>query len=435
MNRLEEYEQLHKELMETPMELEYTVTRAKARLKKRKHLKRIIMIPASTLLSIFLIFMISVNVSPQFASACEKIPIIGDLAQAVQFSDTLSKAVENEYYQTVDITKSQDGVTLNVKYLMADEENLCIFYTISSKQGGHYFYDPKVYTTDGKDLEGVIGNTGTKEDLRIKTINFSKTKMPKQLVLDGDVVKITDKFQKVSSFKVELNIDQSKIVKTQELEVNKSFMIGNQKFMVEKAFISPLALKLQLSQTSSNKKTLNVLNFYVIDEKNRQYGFPYSTGSKTGSSLTFYTGSPYFEDVKQLTMVVEGASFSGKDDARIEVDLNNKKASNLPEFAELVGVVNKNGVRNVTIGVNTKGLLLQSLVSDEYYGKNGEKYHISTTQATQDAYTRGNGNENTYASHVTETYDLDKENNDTIYLIPNYTSIEKLETPLKIDIK
>lgn len=57
--------------------------------------------------------------------------------------------------------------------------------------------------------------------------------------------------------------------------------------------------------------------------------------------MTFYAGSPYYEEVKELTLTVEGAVFCDKEESTVEVDLKNKKVKNLPDFVVLVDVNTK----------------------------------------------------------------------------------------------
>ena len=64
MNRKEEYEALLEQLQDVPPELEYTVQRAAARVRKRRRTARFIALPTGTLLGIFTAFVLMVNLVP-----------------------------------------------------------------------------------------------------------------------------------------------------------------------------------------------------------------------------------------------------------------------------------------------------------------------------------------------------------------------------------
>ena len=95
MNRNEEYNTLLRELDQTPPELEYTVTRAKARA-RRHQARRWVGVPVGTLAGAFAAFVLLVNTVPTFALACSHVPVLGDLAAAVDWSGSLSRAVEHD---------------------------------------------------------------------------------------------------------------------------------------------------------------------------------------------------------------------------------------------------------------------------------------------------------------------------------------------------
>lgn len=96
MNRNEEYRRLKDELANMPPELEYTFSRAQARLQQAKR-RRWLRIPAISLASLFLVFVVLVNTMTSFALAVGRLPLIGELARAVAFSPSLTAALKNDY--------------------------------------------------------------------------------------------------------------------------------------------------------------------------------------------------------------------------------------------------------------------------------------------------------------------------------------------------
>lgn len=97
MNRNNEYDKLLYELENTPLKLDFTLERARAKKMahdKRHRLKKAIFIPLLTIIAVFAIFSALVNFYSPFAETCNKIPVVSDLAETVA-SPTLRSSVKN----------------------------------------------------------------------------------------------------------------------------------------------------------------------------------------------------------------------------------------------------------------------------------------------------------------------------------------------------
>lgn len=91
---------------------------------------------AAVALGVTAMFVLLVNSSVSFALAASRVPIIGALVEAVVLDPSLKAAVLHEYVQLVDETYAEDGITLEVEYLIADPKNLSIFYRVYDETGG-----------------------------------------------------------------------------------------------------------------------------------------------------------------------------------------------------------------------------------------------------------------------------------------------------------
>ena len=134
MNRNEEYNTLLRELDQTPPELEYTVTRAKARA-RRHQARRWVGVPVGTLAGAFAAFVLLVNTVPTFALACSHVPVLGDLAAAVDWSGSLSRAVEHDYVQVIGQSQTKDGITMAVEYVIVDQQQVNLFVCVENEDG------------------------------------------------------------------------------------------------------------------------------------------------------------------------------------------------------------------------------------------------------------------------------------------------------------
>lgn len=130
MNRKEELNALLKEFNSDDSFENSAFEKAEKKLKKRKYFYK----PMSFAASFILFFVVLVNFSAPVAYGFSKIPLIRDLAKAVTFSPSLSKAVENEYMQKVEQSEKKKGIYASVDYIIVDQKNVNIFFhTESSK--------------------------------------------------------------------------------------------------------------------------------------------------------------------------------------------------------------------------------------------------------------------------------------------------------------
>lgn len=421
MNRFEEMKQLKDEIETYPAELDNVVLHARKRMKRRKHLQLFFYGPTVMLVTVLVLFVASVNMFPKFALACDKIPVLEEFVKVVCFSETITTALENKYYQEVDYKKTQNGVTLEIKYLIADERSVCVFYKIMSKEKGDYYFQPELYNTVGDKINGYVSFTGTQGKYKLIEIYFKDKKLPEKILLSGEIKSAFDN-KSVTEMSSEIQIDQSKIAPSKEIEINKEFILGQEKYKIEKAVMSPLSLQFVVVGDSGNRKRLSSLDFYVQDENGRKYELNRMEVNELGSRLNYYTGSPYFNKTKELTMIIAGASFGAGRETEIAVDLLNKKASNLPDFVELKDISYENQGTTLTFTVQNSSLSHEQFLPDEYKDETGKEYKVDEMERFY----------NDKQESVLEKIKLTENTSNIIYFQPVYTSILKLSQPIRV---
>ena len=134
MDRMEEYRALQRELEQTPAALEGTLQRARARQRRERRGWRAFGASFGGVAAVFALFVVLVNVSGPFAAACESIPILKDLAAAVSFSHSLSSAVDHGYVQTIGQSQSDNGVTVDLEYMMLDGGQIVFFGRVDAPE-------------------------------------------------------------------------------------------------------------------------------------------------------------------------------------------------------------------------------------------------------------------------------------------------------------
>ena len=141
--RMSEYENMINELeAAVPAELESVWDRASAREKKHRTVMRFVK-PAASIAAVFACFVLSVNFITPVAQAYSKIPVLKDLAAAVDFSGSLSRAVENNYVQPIGLSQTKNGIKADIDYVIVDQKQVNIFYRLEYETGGEI----------GKDIE------------------------------------------------------------------------------------------------------------------------------------------------------------------------------------------------------------------------------------------------------------------------------------------
>ena len=153
MNRKEEYWALIRELDTVPDALEGAVDRARVRARRSRTGRRW-GIPLGSLAGAAAAFVLLVNCSTPFAVACKGVPIIRELAEAVSFEPSLKAALEHDYMQPVIQTQTKDGVTASIQYLIVDQNNLNVFYTLRSDGDTQLEAHPELLDPDGERLDG-----------------------------------------------------------------------------------------------------------------------------------------------------------------------------------------------------------------------------------------------------------------------------------------
>ena len=156
-DRMKEYQNMLREIEgAVPAELEGVFERAAAREKKHRRAMKVIKLLAS-MAAVFVCFVLSVNFITPVAQACSKIPVLKELAAAVNFSGSLSRAVANDYVQSIGLSETKNGIRADIDYVIVERKQLNIFYRLEySKDDLAVFnftleIDP-YFTTQGRNL-------------------------------------------------------------------------------------------------------------------------------------------------------------------------------------------------------------------------------------------------------------------------------------------
>ena len=337
MDRMEEYKALRDAPEELPPALEGAVARARARARRRRLWRRI-SAPAGSVAAVFAAFVLLVNLSTPFALACGKVPVLKELAAAVAFSPSLKAAVENDYVQYIGQSATDNGITVHLEYLMADQGGLMLFLSVSGPEEATFFMPRATFTTpDGERLEGcsvLVDSVAPGELSNAITVAFNgeeESQLPESLRLTCEVQAhipdVTDAGEWTADAVVtfDLPLDQRFRGQGRTVEVNRWLELDGNNIRIVDLELYPTHARLNLEQDPDNAEELQSLDFYLEDKKGNRYEKGSASGlTAMGDSYLFE--SPYFSDPDSLTLHITKAEWLEKSQKFITVSLKTGEA-------------------------------------------------------------------------------------------------------------
>ena len=371
MNRNEEYRALLQELETTPPALDTAVDRALKRHRAARK-RRLWGIPVGSLAACFLLFVGLVNAFPTFAAACEDVPVLGALAEAVRFSPSLSAAVEHDYVQPVGQSQTKNGITATVESIIVDQKQLNIFFTLEGEGyetlaaempkfspaqqcsilGSDFQQKPGTllnFTLDYVDRDVPEGFTMTFDVTGEREAEEEPTTAPdrayeEELLAPGPEAEP----EILASFAFDLRFDPDFTAAGEVIPVHETFLLDGQTLTVTEAELYPTHLRLNVTGDPANTDWLKDLDFYLENEDGERFGAV--SGGITASGdpdspamASFRLESPYVSRSDHLTRFITGARWLDKGRERVYVDLEHGTAPWLPEGVTLTSAQRRAG--------------------------------------------------------------------------------------------
>lgn len=465
MNRNDEYNELLKELDNTPIQLEYFYQRAKAKMKQSRR-RKLFTIPFSSLVLTIVLFIISINCFPTFAYACSKIPLIKELAELVNFSSSLTAAIENDYVQLIEQEQRNNGITARVEYLIVDQKQLNVFYSLDSEEYLAMEARVEFRGEDGNHVQAAISNSyfGEKNgELRYVTVDFIEKDMPSTMTFtlfvrehsdlsmtetisskDLEAIHENDedfhpkKLEYISEFTFLLEFDPYYTAQGFTMDIKKNILIDGQSLIIEKAEIYPTHMRIELSDVSENTAWLKDIFFYLENEKGEKFDAVSNGITATGDPnspmmKSHRLESTFFSQSKELYLYITGVKWLDKDMEKIELDLLNVSANKLPE-----GVLFENAERidedwMLTFsGKRSKEMASHQIFYSTYFDPIGNMHEINrwTTDINY-----GDPSKNPASDRFLTQMPLKDYPFDIVYMKPVFSSTKELMEPIVVKIK
>ncbi len=373
MNRNDEFTELMKELDQSVPEVSESIQRGS----RRKARKQFLYQPLMGLAAVFMLFVLSVNISAPVAKAFSNVPFLKDLTKSVIFSKSLRDAIENDYVQNVGMKQTKNGVTVEIVSMVVDQENLTVFYRFESDKYKHLIANSKVLDERGEDEFGYTENEMSSYDcpneeirsvsahllLLNMTDNTGLESMPEKVtfrmtVWDRQILGnnnyLSDEIlqkgsEHIITFDFLLDLSLENMPQPVIYEVNQTIEIEESKVTVKEIHVYPTFMWVTVEDSVDNVASLGDLHFYVENEdRERFYNFggaswTIPTDTNTPVLIRFEAESPYFTDSESLKLVVSGAEWMEPEKECTSVNLKTGEVKNLPEYATIKEITELNG--------------------------------------------------------------------------------------------
>lgn len=450
MTRNEEYQQLLEQLNETPPSLEYTVQRAQTREKACRRRWRLLGVPAGSLAICFTAFALLVNLFPTFAYACGGVPVLRELAKAVAWSTSLSAAVENRYVQPMGISQTQNGVTATVEYLIVDQKQVNIFFTL---EGAYEYLSADMPTFSPVQQCSVLGADFRQPPgtlLRF-TLDYGEENVPDGFTMTFPVFGEQTEKQDTSAapersyeeamlspekepereilaeFTFDLHFDPTYTDQGERISVQQNFELDGQALTVTEAEVYPTHVRIHVVGAEENSAWLKGLEFYLEDEEGNRFeaisnGIVASGDTDTPANVSFRLESTYFSRSEHLTLHITGAEWLDKAHERVGIDLKNQMAPWLPEGVTLLEAQEYPDGWTLQFAVS-EGLRKQPFAMT-FYDENGDSHEMHSQ-----GFTVAEGENSTLY------LPLPGYHGDRVWLEAHYSRFTKATMPVSIPIK
>ena len=453
MNRNEEYNALLAELEQVPKQIDNTVEQAMQRLITSQKKRRGWVISCASLAACFACFVLLVNLSVPFTRACGSIPVLRELAKAVSWSPSLSAAVENEYVQPIGQSQTENGITATIEYVIVDQKQLHIFFTLDSDDYDNLNAEMPRYETE--QVCSTIGSSwnqppGTLLDF---TLDYGDHNVPDSLTMtfgvttyvesdwsaEAPVQSYEDEMLEpveeeepdyLAEFTFDLEFDPEFTAKGEVIPVNQTFSLDGQTLTVTEVEVYPTHVRVNVADDPNNTAWLKSLAFYLENEDGERFE-PISNGvSATGDEdspayVSFRLESPYFADSEYLTLHVTGSEWLDKDMERVRVDLAHRTAERLPEGVTFQSAEKWDGGWVLTFRVKQrKENHTHQVWYSTFYDEAGNQYEANRRGSSTD----GSG-------YFEEMMPLPDYQADVVWLRPTYSHTTGEMSPITIPVK
>lgn len=412
MNRNRQFDDLiHDIRSNAPKDLDTSVRRVMTRAKKRRRFVNLIRIPAAAIVTLILSFTVLVNTNAVFARAMGEVPALKELAKFVAADPSLKAAVKNKYVQPVGQAVTRDGVTVNIGYVIADEQRLSAFFNIEGSEPNVRYGVGRIdlSTMDGAEIPSMMSwgypETEMQEarfdladgerlpgDVRL-TIRIcllpsptDQNEPPPAERIEDDLLSAPEQEEVLpGEWVFDLHLDPALIAQGQINPINEWVEIAGQRLHLISLTIYPTQAKLKFETDQRNTAFVSGLDAWIEDDRGkvwarRKNGIVATSDEDSHEKKDIWMESSYFTPAEQLTLHIGRAALIPKDMADVTVDYAAGTVSPLPPYIKLVSMTPMGEKLRLSFDVNyEEGDPCFNPFSSTYHNVKGQELSISTS--------------------------------------------------------
>ncbi|HWI50478.1 MAG TPA: DUF4179 domain-containing protein, partial [Rummeliibacillus sp.] len=308
------------------------------RLVKRK--KRSCFTAASVVVVLMLLFVTCIRVSPTFAQAIEKIPGFTPIVEMIGYDKGVKDIVSEDYYETLNITKTKNNITFTLLGTVADESGMVLFYQVEAPYDILRLQAKKVKVLqNGKPIENGSFGYGWSDAPKTKIIkNKIEIVSKDSLSYEHPNFELNISFEdaKQTTFSIPFTL-KKKIQPTKTYNLNKNVTVDGQIIHLKMLKISPLRAEIQLASDDNNtQQILSINSIKLIDENGEIWGNKMNGitgfGSFSDGNASLFIQSNYFRRPKKLTLIMDKIEALPKGEEYIVVDFKKKEIIQKPNL-------------------------------------------------------------------------------------------------------
>ena len=373
----------------------------------------------------------------------------------MKFDRSLSKAIDNEYVQEVNLVDWDDDNRLLLPYVIADEKNLVLFFqipedfeqeknqwiNISLKNMKDSGTGEKIegysYTTSGLSLEAREENYG----FIMQNYHFTEGKLPKMIDIEVEVlienfhtpeetVISTEPYNYTSNSSLDnigtfnFHIELEDFVDPIIYEINENHTVFGQNIVVEDMKVYPTGTEVSFSFPIENSSLIKELELEVILGDNDIVKGKINGLSATynNESMFVFIESNYFGKAKEQELLIKGGRILDKSEEYITVDLDNETINPNIEGIELKQVIRESD--NVTLVFSTQ------VTDDDNFGVFNHDYK----DTDGNIYSFDSEETTSYNSQMETRIKIKYQKNGKVILQRSLTPKILLEEPIRIKL-
>ena len=272
----------------------------------------------------FAAFLLTAKFSPKVAAIAADLPLIGHFFDDITLNKGYIDALNNDYAVDVHEIKKTEDFDLELAYVMADQQNILLFFDIDYKndeiKSHSLSIEPKsiIDKNTEKEIErdsATLPALSDDKEYAVATVSIGGKEYSSELTVNIDVHDFTT--DKSTSLSYDVSLPE--LPSPKEYNLNRTYVAKGQSFTVEKITLYPTTALVDVKYDKNNSMLVKSIDFIL---KN-------NTGDSWKNSCSG-VNTYYKEDSARY--VIDGGYYSSTDELSLEVG----NISLLPKDKEIV---------------------------------------------------------------------------------------------------